>query len=132
MGKWQKEAARFLENNENALAGKQVWLFSSTGNPGRRSIEMMDGWSFDAQMAIARRIQPQGIAVFHGTIDPDTLNFLERFAIKNVKAPTGDFRDWDAIAEWANDVATSLNAMTPLNLTVTVHQDSERNDRVDW
>jgi hypothetical protein len=29
--------------------------------------------------------------------------------IKNVKAPQGDFRDWDAITFWAQAIADELN-----------------------
>jgi hypothetical protein len=28
--------------------------------------------------------------------------------IKNVKAPFGDFRDWEAIASWAKAIADTL------------------------
>ena len=28
--------------------------------------------------------------------------------IKNVKAPTGDFRDWDAISAWAMGIAAAV------------------------
>jgi hypothetical protein len=28
--------------------------------------------------------------------------------VKAVKAPEGDFRDWDAIAEWADEIAAAL------------------------
>jgi len=41
-------------------------------------------------------------------LDMKNLNFLEKLAIKNVKAPVGDFRDCNAIATWAADIANSL------------------------
>jgi len=28
--------------------------------------------------------------------------------LKNVKAPVGDFRDWEAITSWAADIADAL------------------------
>ena len=36
------------------------------------------------------------------------LNTLEKYMIKMVKSPFGDFRDWDAIAAWAAGIAEEL------------------------
>jgi len=36
------------------------------------------------------------------------LNPVEKWIIKNVKAPVGDFRDWDAITSWATAIADVL------------------------
>ena len=41
------------------------------------------------------------------------MNFVEKRMIKMVKAETGDFRDWDAIAAWAGRVATDLGEVAP-------------------
>lgn len=53
----------------------------------------MEGWTFPENLkSVAEQIGPDEIAIFHGEIDPDELGLPEKFAIKNVKAPTGDFR----------------------------------------
>ena len=57
---------------------------------------------------IADRIRPRDIAVFHGAVDLEKLNPLERWMFKNVKSPIGDFRDWNAIAAWAAAIAAEL------------------------
>jgi hypothetical protein len=36
------------------------------------------------------------------------LNFIEKWMLKNVKAPIGDFRDWEAITSWATAIADAL------------------------
>jgi menaquinone-dependent protoporphyrinogen oxidase len=36
------------------------------------------------------------------------LNFAEKLIIKAVKAPVGDFRDWDMINAWADGIADAL------------------------
>jgi hypothetical protein len=41
-------------------------------------------------------------------VDAEKLNFIEKFMLKNVKAPAGDFRDWGAITAWANGIAEAL------------------------
>ncbi len=111
IGGWRKEAAKFLEENEEALATRPVWLFSSGPTGEGDPVEQMDGWTFpDKLKPVAARIQPREIVVFHGDVDVEKLNFMERFMIKNVKAPTGDFRDWAAIDDWAEEIAGALVA----------------------
>jgi menaquinone-dependent protoporphyrinogen oxidase len=109
IGRWRKEAARFLKANEQLLAERLVWLFSS-GPPGEGDpVELTDGWRLPrALQPVADRIQPRDIAVFHGVVDGKKLGAVERWMIKNVNAPLGDFRDWDAITAWANAIADAL------------------------
>jgi hypothetical protein len=33
---------------------------------------------------------------------------MERVVVKGVRAPDGDFRDWNAIEEWAESIAHAL------------------------
>ncbi|MGC9336081.1 MAG: flavodoxin domain-containing protein [Anaerolineae bacterium] len=111
IGRWRKEAARFLTDNEAVLAGKPVWLFSSGPTGEGDPVELTQGWRFPGKLQpIADRIGPRGIALFHGVSDPGKLNVLERWMLKNVKAPIGDYRDWEAIASWARGIAEALQA----------------------
>jgi len=43
----------------------------------------------------------------------EKLNFIERSMVKNIKAPVGDFREWDAITSWAIGIATILQETLP-------------------
>jgi menaquinone-dependent protoporphyrinogen oxidase len=109
IGRWRKEAVKFLKANEEVLAGQVVWLFSSGPTGEGDPVELTQGWSFPgALQPIADRIQPRDIAVFHGSLDANNLSFIEKWLIKNVKAPLGDYRDWDAIAAWATAIADEL------------------------
>jgi menaquinone-dependent protoporphyrinogen oxidase len=109
IGKWRKDAVRFLEAHQQALAGRPVWLFSSGPTGDGDPLELMKGWRFpSAQQPIVDRIRPRDVALFHGHLDMDKLNFIEKGILKNVKAPIGDFRDWDAIAAWATSIADLL------------------------
>ena len=47
--------------------------------------------------------------MFFGALDHEKLGFGERMMVKAVKAPQGDFRDWDAIAAWADEIASDLS-----------------------
>jgi menaquinone-dependent protoporphyrinogen oxidase len=108
-GQWRKEAATLLENNEAALAERPVWLFSSGPTGKGDPVELMNGWRFpEAQQPIADRIGPRDIAFFGGMLVMEKLNLGEKLLVKGIKAPIGDFRDWDSIYAWANEVAMVL------------------------
>jgi menaquinone-dependent protoporphyrinogen oxidase len=108
-GQWRKEAATFLEANEKPLAGRPVWLFSSGPTGNGDPSQLMKGWRFpEAQQPIADRIKPRDIAFFHGVLDTNKLSLPEKLIVKGIKAPTGDFRDWDAITLWATGIAKAL------------------------
>jgi menaquinone-dependent protoporphyrinogen oxidase len=109
IGRWRKEAATFLKANEKALAERPVWLFSSGPTGEGEPVELTQGWRFPGKLQpIAERIRPRDIAVFHGAVDVGKLNFIQKWMLKNVKAPVGDFRDWEAITSWATAIADEL------------------------
>lgn len=110
VGAWLKEAAAFLQTNEKSLAQRPVWIFSSGPTGAGDPAALLDGWRMPpALLPVAERIHPRDMAVFHGYINPDKLNFIQRWVIKSlVKKPMGDFRDWDAIASWAGTVALGI------------------------
>ena len=124
-GSWRKEAVEFLETNEAALAKRPTWLFSSgpTGEGG--PVELMKGWRFpEAQQSIADRIKPRDIAFFAGEIDTKKLNLAEKVLVKGIKAPVGDFRDWDAIETWAATIAATVQKdRDPQHLPNRANQD---------
>ena len=109
VGLWRKEAVAFLEANEKAMAKMPVWFFSSGPTGEGDPAQLMQGWRFpEAQQPIANRIQPRDIAFFHGVLDMKKVNLAEKLVIKGLKAPVGDFRDWDAITSWAATIADAL------------------------
>lgn len=109
IGQWRKEAVKFVQDNQTILSGIPVWLFVSGPTGEGDPVEQMQGWLYPKKLQPAiDAIKPKDIAVFHGAIDTTKLNFLEKFAIKNVKAPLGDFRNWESITAWAKKIAATL------------------------
>jgi menaquinone-dependent protoporphyrinogen oxidase len=111
LGRWQKEATKFLQTNEKVLSDQSVWLFSSGPTGEEDPLTLTKGWTFpEALQPLADRIQARDIIVFSGALDINKLNLIERWMIKGVQAPIGDFRDWEAIASWARKIADALQA----------------------
>ena len=113
-GRWRKEAARFLVTNQDELARHLVWLFSSGPTGKGDPVELMKGWRFPAGLqTVADRIRPRDIALFHGVLNVSKMNIIEMLLVKMIKAPLGDFRDWNAISAWADKIAEGLEHPTP-------------------
>jgi len=106
-GSWRKEAVEFVDAHAEELARLPVWLFSS----GPLGEQVADDEEQPKQLAeIRERISPRGHKVFFGALDAGKLSFGERMIVKAVKAPEGDFRNWDEIAGWANGIARVLSS----------------------
>ena len=43
--------------------------------------------------------------VFFGALDRSKLSFGERMIVKAVRAPDGDYRNWDDVGAWADGIA---------------------------
>ncbi|HYI15046.1 MAG TPA: flavodoxin domain-containing protein [Thermomicrobiales bacterium] len=109
MGSWLPEAKHLVERFQPQLVALPVWLFSSgplgadepqpAGDPGQIP-------------GLMEQTQARGHRVFTGKLDRAELGFGERLITTMVHAPDGDFRDWEAIRGWADDVAVELKAMS--------------------
>jgi menaquinone-dependent protoporphyrinogen oxidase len=104
-GSWMKEAVAFSERHAGSLSGVPVWLFSS----GPLGEDVDDEEPQPRQLPeLEAALSPREHRVFFGALDRSKLGFAERMIVKAVKAPDGDYRDWDAIAAWADEIAASL------------------------
>jgi menaquinone-dependent protoporphyrinogen oxidase len=109
IGNWRKEAVQFLQNNESSLSRVKVWLFSSGPTEKGGPKDLVEGWRLPKSLQpVVDRIKPCDIAVFHGYINLEKMNFVEKWMINQVKASPGDSRDWNAIAAWASSIAGEL------------------------
>jgi len=104
-GSWMKEAVEFARAHRATLAQVPVWLFSS----GPLGEQVVDDEQQPKQLPeLQEMLDPREHHVFFGALDPANLGFAERMIVKAVKAPGGDFRDWDEIAAWADGIADAL------------------------
>lgn len=105
-GHWLKPAREFLERHATDLKTKPVWLFSSgpIGDPPKPQEDPVDASSL-MELTGARDHR-----VFAGKLDRRALNFGEKAIVMALRAPEGDFRDWNEIREWAAGIARTLDA----------------------
>jgi menaquinone-dependent protoporphyrinogen oxidase len=109
-GHWVKEATDYVRQHRAILARRPVWLFSS-GPVGdmatlHEPVESKDVGPLRAM------VNPRGHRTFAGALDRSTLEgsslgFAERL-IARTMVPEGDYRDWEAIDEWAAGIAREV------------------------
>lgn len=115
---WLAPALKFVRRNEELLARRPVWLFSSgpvgdekVDDEGNDLLEVSRPKEFDE---LHELLAPREEKVFFGKWDPDAppVGFAERM-MRFVPAgrealPAGDFRDWSAIDAWADGIGVAL------------------------
>lgn len=110
IGMWRKSVIKFIKNNEVVLEKLKVWFFSSGPTGEGNAEELTNGWKAPKNMdTYFESTKPEDIALFHGKVDLKKLNFLEKWMAKKVDSPIGDYRNWDAIENWAKSISQSLN-----------------------
>ncbi len=103
-GHWLEPAKAFVVRHHEELTDRPVFLFSSgpLGDPPRPAHEPEDARAVEASTgAMDQR-------VFAGRLTQSQLSLPERLIVKAVRAPYGDFRPWDDIADWAIEIARYL------------------------
>jgi menaquinone-dependent protoporphyrinogen oxidase len=110
IGRWRKDAVRFMKIHENELAERQTWIFS-TGPTGKGDpVELLEGWNLPKNLKpIADRIAPEDVTVFHGSVDPEKLSGMHKYMVGKVNVPVGDFRIWAEIEKWGEKIAEQLS-----------------------
>jgi menaquinone-dependent protoporphyrinogen oxidase len=104
-GSWLKEATEWVHRNQAILAQRPVWLFSV----GPLGTDFMDTEQQPKEKAEFREtIGPRDERIFFGVLDLSRLSFAERMMAKAIRAPEGDFRNWEAIETWVASIARDL------------------------
>jgi len=106
-GKWLPQATKFMERHRDALSRVPVAYFVVC-------LTLKDDTEENRSTVAAyldpvrEVVQPVEVGLFAGAMDYSKLPFILRLMMKAMKAPQGDFRDWEGIRDWASQVYDSL------------------------
>jgi menaquinone-dependent protoporphyrinogen oxidase len=89
-----------LDELPTALFGLSMLLSEPTEENKKSIMSILNRLRFE--------MRPIGMGAFGGVRDAKTLPFVLKWTAKRSKIPTGDFRDWEAMKEWAVHVATLI------------------------
>lgn len=106
-GNWLPEMIEFMKDNLHQLQNMPVAFFTvcltlSDDTPENRETvrKYLD--------PVRQLINPVIEGYFAGKMDFSRLSLPVRFLVKAMKAPEGDFRDWEKIRQWALDAKPYL------------------------
>jgi len=102
---WQRDARRFVTRHRDALAERPVWLFSSGPLDPRLARANLPITDHGAEVTAG--LGALGHRTFGGRLQRDAA--IDPQVLKT--HPIGDFRDWEAIAAYAHEIAVALDGM---------------------
>jgi len=103
VGKILPVAMEFIQKNQSALQNKNFNLFIACMTLKDDTEENRKLVS-DYLIPVREVVKPQNEALFAGMINMKRLNLIEKIAIKAMKAPVGDFRNWPQIDAWTKSL----------------------------
>ena len=108
-GHWLEPTRDLAERYAEALAKTPTWLFSvgPIGDPPKPEENPVD------VAPILEATKAGNHRIFAGKLDKSALGFAEKAIVLALRAPEGDFRDWEAVRAWANEIAAELAPTSP-------------------
>lgn len=111
---WWSDAIEFVERNKGELGRKPVAyfltclaLYQETDSSRQTARSYMD-----PVLQTVPSVKPVEMGFFAGALDYSKLNLMYRTVMKSKMkkrgVPEGDFRNWDAIRAWAEDLHPNL------------------------
>ncbi|MFZ6028733.1 MAG: flavodoxin domain-containing protein [Chloroflexota bacterium] len=102
-GNWLAEASDFVARYREVLAKMPVAYFTAC-------MTLRDDTPESRQQVAAyvgpvrAVLEPQAEAFFAGKFDPNRVSVVERLMLQMVGTPAGDFRNWQAVGNWAAEL----------------------------
>lgn len=106
-GKVMRDVAAFAARHKNELLRVPVAGFVTGIAPVYPKTGDVSVFTGQIAEALAP-VTPVAVAMFAGKLDAGRLSFIERGMTALLKVPTGDFRDWAAIAAWARELPAKM------------------------
>jgi menaquinone-dependent protoporphyrinogen oxidase len=109
LGNWLKDGRAFLDAHASELATRPTWLFASGSIVGDPPVGD-DPNALRAGLAerLIEATRAREHKLFAGKLDRSKLGLLEKAAVRGAHASEGDHRDWNAVDEWAAQIASTL------------------------
>ena len=113
MGQWMKDTVKFVRSYREALSKMPVAYFAvcltmkDDTEENRHTVAAY----LDPVREKVPEVDPVAVGLFAGAVTYSKLPFLYRTIIKKMGAPEGDFRDWEAIRAWAEELVPLLGSV---------------------
>ncbi|HOT93669.1 MAG TPA: flavodoxin domain-containing protein [Methanoregulaceae archaeon] len=103
------DLAPFVARHADALSRVPVAAFAVGLAPVSPKAGQLEQVRTALSGAVAPLV-PVATAIFPGALDPSRMGLADRAVVRLIGAPTGDHRDWEAVAAWARELVSRLSA----------------------
>ena len=103
---WMPEAHDFMERFKDELPAGRVWAFS-VGMNGVPKHSRQDGSRVGPLLT---HVKCRDLHTLAGRYKPSLLSLRERSVARLAGVVEGDFRDWEAVDQWADEIVEALKA----------------------
>ncbi len=106
--RWESDVVKFLKTHREALSRIPVAYFTvclTMQEDTEDHRRLVESWMEPARAIVP----PVSVGLFAGRMDYSKLSAIDRFIIRNLmRIPEGDYRNWDAIRAWSQELAGVL------------------------
>ena len=110
VGSWHAPVKEWVTANADTLKGLPVAFYTCCLTLATDSEKVDEVRAYTDALVAESGVTPVDVGLFAGWNEPKSFSLIERTVMKVMKAPQGDFRDFDAVAAWAKDMAPRLGA----------------------
>ena len=115
--RWMPDARQFVTANQEYLSQIQVAFFFTcmTLSVNNEEARKKANKYSEKIKALSSMVNPVGVGQFAGSVNFDELPFILRQLFRLLSIVTGvkdgDYRDWEAIRSWAQDVYSKIDKL---------------------
>ncbi len=108
VAQWHAPVKEWVTANAAMLKGMPIAFFTACLTMASEPEKADEVRAYTDPIVEETGVQPVDIGLFAGMNEPKTFSLPERLILKVMKAPEGDFRDYEAVVEWTRGVAGKL------------------------
>ena len=108
MSNWHAPVKEWVSANADALKARPTAFFTACLTMKTNPEKVAEVRAYTDPLIAETGVKPVDVGLFAGMNVPKKFSLPERLVMRMMKAPEGDFRDFDAVAAWANATAPKL------------------------
>jgi menaquinone-dependent protoporphyrinogen oxidase len=108
VGSWHGSIKQWVNANAETLKARPVAFFTACLTMATDPEKTDEVRAYTDPLIAESGVTPVAVGLFAGMNEPKRFSLPERLIMKAMKAPEGDFRDLDAVAAWAHEIAPDL------------------------
>jgi len=109
-GSWHGAVKSWVTEHAEELKALPVAFFTACLTMASEPEKAEEVRAYTDALIADTGVEPVDIGLFAGMNEPKKFSLPERLIMKAMKAPEGDFRDLEAVAQWTRSVAGKLGA----------------------